>query len=60
MLGRVFIRKGDVGFNFCFITSDSVLVEVLKEDPITGTKHNYIFGELGPGTSFGELALLHK
>ena len=58
--GRVVIRQGDVGFNFYFIVSGSVLVEVLQEDPITGTKNNHIVGELGPGSSFGELALLHE
>ena len=58
--GRVVIRQGDVGFNFYFIISGSVLIEILQEDPITGTKHNHIVGELGPGSSFGELALLHE
>ena len=46
------ICQGNVGFNFYFIVSGSVLVEVFQEDPITG---NHIVGELGPG-SFGKLA----
>ena len=58
--GRVIIRQGDQGFNFYFILSGSVLIEVQQEDPQTGTKHSNIMGELGPGTSFGELALLHE
>ena len=39
------IRQGDVGFNFYFIISGSVLIEILQ-DPITGTKHSHIVGEL--------------
>lgn len=57
--GRVVIRQGDSGFNFYFIVSGSVLVEVQEEDPLTGAKHNMVVGELGSGAAFGELALLH-
>ncbi len=57
--GRVVIRQGDSGFNFYFIVSGSVLVEVQEEDQLTGMKHNMIVGELGSGSAFGELALLH-
>ena len=57
--GRVIIRQGAVGFNFYFIISGSVLVEVQEEDQMTGKKHNTIVGELGSGSAFGELALLH-
>ena len=52
--GRVIIRQGDQGFNFYFILSGSILIEV-QQDPQTGTKHNNIMGELGQG-----LALLHE
>ena len=57
--GRVVIRQGDIGFNFYFILSGSVLVEMQEEDQKTGKKHNMIIGELGAGAAFGELALLH-
>ena len=57
--GRVVIRQGDIGFNFYFIISGSVLVEVQEEDQTTGKKHNMVVGELGSGAAFGELALLH-
>ncbi len=33
--GRVVIRQGDTGFNFYFIASGSVLVEVQEEDQLT-------------------------
>ena len=58
--GRVVIRQGDKGFNFYFIVSGGVLIEVQEEDPTTGGKHINIMGELGPGASFGELALIHE
>lgn len=58
--GRVVLRQGDMGFNFYFIVSGGVLIEVNHEDPQTGVKHNSIVSELGPGASFGELALLHE
>ena len=57
--GRVVIRQGALGFNFYFIVSGGVLVEVQEGDQVTGRKHNMIVGELGSGSSFGELALLH-
>ena len=57
--GRVVIRQGDLGFNFYFIVSGNVLVEVQEEDQMTGKKHNTIVGDLGSGSAFGELALLH-
>ena len=56
---RVVIRQGDCGFNFYFIVSGNVLVEVQEEDHVTGKKLNTIVGELGSGSAFGELALLH-
>lgn len=57
--GRVVIRQGDIGFNFYFIVSGSVLVEVEEEDQSTGKKQNTVVGELDSGSAFGELALLH-
>lgn len=57
--GRVIIRQGDLGFNFYFIVSGNVLVEVQEEDQMTGKKLNTIVGDLGSGSAFGELALLH-
>ena len=57
--GRVIIRQGDIGFNFYFILSGGVLVELQEEDQQTGKKHNMVVGELGIGSAFGELALLH-
>lgn len=57
--GRVVIRQGDCGFNFYFIVSGNVLVEVQEKDHMTGKKLNTIVGELGSGSAFGELALLH-
>ena len=56
---RVVIRQGDVGFNFYFILSGSVFVEMQEEDRRTGKKVNMIVGELSAGAAFGELALLH-
>ena len=56
--GRVIIRQGDQDFNYYFILSGSVLIEVQQEDPQTGTKQHH--GRVGPGTSFGEIALLHE
>ena len=58
--GRVVVRQGDVGFSFYFIIDGNVFVEVMEEDPVTKQKSNHIIGELGPGDSFGELALLNK
>ena len=57
--GRVVIRQGDIGFNFYFILSGSVLVEMQETDQRTGKKINMIVGELSSGAAFGELALLH-
>ncbi len=57
---QVVIRQGDIGFNFYFILSGSVVVEMQKEDQKTGEKQIMIIGELGAGASFGELALLHN
>lgn len=57
--GRVVIRQGDIGFNFYFILSGSVLVEMQEKDQRTGKKINMIVGELCSGAAFGELALLH-
>ena len=57
--GRVVIRQGDIGFNFYFILSGSVLVEMQEKDKRTGKKLNMIVGELSSGAAFGELALLH-
>ena len=57
--GRVVIRQGDIGFNFYFILSGSVLVEMQEVDQRTGKKLNMIVGELTSGAAFGELALLH-
>ena len=57
--GRVVIRQGDIGFNFYFILSGSVLVEMQEKDQRTGRKLNMIVGELSSGAAFGELALLH-
>lgn len=57
---RVVIRQGNMGFNFYFVISGSVLVKVKEKDPLTGNVHNTIVGELGPGSTFGELALLHN
>lgn len=56
---RVVIRQGDMGFNFYFVISGSVLVKIKEKDPLTGNVHNTVVGELGPGSTFGELALLH-
>ena len=57
--GRVVIRQGDIGFNFYFILSGSVFVEMQETDQRTGKKLNMIVGELSSGAAFGELALLH-
>ena len=57
--GRVVIRQGDIGFNFYFILSGSVFVEMQEKDQRTGKKLNMIVGELSSGAAFGELALLH-
>lgn len=56
---RVIIRQGDIGFNFYFIISGSVLVEVQETDPISGVVRSNIVGVLGPGATFGDLALLN-
>ena len=58
-VGRVVIRQGDIGFNFYFILSGSVYVEMQEKDQRTGKKVNMIVGELSSGAAFGELALLH-
>ena len=58
--GRVVVRQGDVGFSFYFIIEGNVYVEVQEVDPVTMEKANQIIGELGPGDSFGELALLNE
>ena len=57
--GRVVVRQGDVGFSFYFILYGRVYVEVQEVDQNTGIKMNHIVGELGPGYSFGELALIN-
>ena len=57
--GRVLVRQGDPGFSFYIIVNGSVFVEVLETDPLSGRKQYHIVNELGPGDSFGELALLH-
>ncbi|XP_064401623.1 uncharacterized protein LOC135347525 [Halichondria panicea] len=57
---QVVIRQGDIGFNFYFILSGNVVVEMQEEDKKTGEKQTMIIGELGAGASFGELALLHN
>lgn len=56
--GRVVVRQGDIGYSFYFIIQGSVLVEVQDKDTKPGTNH--IIGELGPGASFGELALINQ
>ena len=57
--GRVVIRQGDIGFNFYFILSGSVLIEMEEKDHRTGKNLNMIVGELSSGAAFGELALMH-
>ena len=57
--GRVVIRQGDVGYCFYLIVSGSVLVEIQDKDTIFGVVRNNIVGELGPGSTFGDLALLN-
>lgn len=56
--GRVVVRQGDIGYSFYFIIQGSVLVEV--QDKGSKSKSNHIIGELGPGSSFGELALINQ
>ena len=58
--GRVVIRQGDTGYSFYFIVSGSVLVEIQDKDPIHDTIRNSIVGELGAGSTFGDLALLNN
>ena len=58
--GRVVIRQGDTGYSFYFIVSGSVLVEIQDKDPIHDTVRNSIVGELGAGSTFGDLALLNN
>ena len=57
--GRVVIRQGDVGYSFYFIASGSVLVEIQDRDPVSGVVRTNIVGELGAGSTFGDLALLN-
>ena len=57
--GRVIIRQGDVGYSFYCIVSGSVLVEIQDKDQISGVIRNNIVGELGAGSTFGDLALLN-
>lgn len=56
--GRVVVRQGDIGYGFYFIIQGSVYVEVQDKDAKAGSNH--IVGELGPGASFGELALINQ
>ena len=56
--GRVVVRQGDIGFSYYFIIQGSVFVEVQDKDAKVGSNH--IIGELGPGASFGELALINQ
>ena len=55
--GRVIIRQGHPGYNFYFIVSGSVSVE-LEEIDRRGRKSRYSVAELRSGSSFGERALL--
>ncbi|XP_070537490.1 cyclic nucleotide-binding domain-containing protein 2-like [Ptychodera flava] len=58
--GRVVVQQGQPGMSFYFILSGTVSVEVKEADKVTGESHRQVIGELGPGASFGELALLHN
>ncbi|KAK3101866.1 hypothetical protein FSP39_006884 [Pinctada imbricata] len=55
--GRVILRKGHVGFNFYFIYSGSVFVNI-QDINIEGKKFEKTETILARGDSFGELALL--
>nr|XP_006823958.1 PREDICTED: cyclic nucleotide-binding domain-containing protein 2-like [Saccoglossus kowalevskii] len=57
--GRKVVQQGQPGLSFYFIVSGTVTLEVGEHDNVTGESHRQITGELGPGSSFGELALLH-
>ena len=58
--GRVVLRQGDVGYNFYFIISGSVLVEIENINEKTGKLVKVIAGELKAGSSFGDVALVRQ
>eukprot|EP00794_Sanderia_malayensis_P003049 gene3049-3511_t len=58
--GRLVIQQGQLGISFYFIVSGTVVVERIEIDKKTGSRHIQRVDELGPGYSFGELALLHS
>ena len=57
---QVAIQQGYLVFDFYFILSGSVLVEAREKDPISGAIRNNVVREMGPGSTFGELAILHN
>eukprot|EP00057_Strongylocentrotus_purpuratus_P002678 XP_003725008.1 PREDICTED: uncharacterized protein LOC100893466 [Strongylocentrotus purpuratus] len=56
--GRVIVRQGHVGFNFYFIFSGSVFVQLDILDESSGVMTTSNVNTLMRGSSFGELALL--
>nr|XP_054761661.1 uncharacterized protein LOC129268101 [Lytechinus pictus] len=56
--GRVIVRQGHVGFNFYFIFSGSVFVQLDILDESSGIMTTSNVNTLRRGSSFGELALL--
>ncbi|XP_077987469.1 uncharacterized protein LOC144442072 [Glandiceps talaboti] len=58
--GRVVVQQGQPGLSFYIIVSGCVSMELREADKVTGGIHKQIIGELGPGASFGELALIHN
>ncbi|XP_025095488.1 uncharacterized protein LOC112564697 isoform X3 [Pomacea canaliculata] len=57
---RTIIRQGHYAENFYFILSGQAVVTILIRDPKTGESHVRTANFMRKGTSFGELALLHR
>ena len=56
---EVIIKQGDIGDEFYIIISGSIRIELVKE--LFGEKQrSQVLVTLGPGDSFGELALLNE
>ncbi|XP_072171995.1 uncharacterized protein [Diadema setosum] len=56
--GRVIVRQGHIGYNFYFIFSGSVFVQLDVIDESSGVTTTTNVNTLGRGACFGELALL--
>ena len=58
--GRIIIKQGHLAMSFNFMVSGSITVKVSSLDKNTGITHTAVLGELGEGSAFGELAMLHN